>query len=127
MSKIDTSIALYNMEGEPMAFPDKRPLTIGTVSIEVLCASYKDEEALQNQGPEKNKRFKLAQRIKRNVMVNLDSSEIVMIKDLVAKAYGTVVSGQMWELLEGKTVILPFEKKKKESVEEDDKETTKAG
>jgi hypothetical protein len=75
--------------------------TLRGVCVEALLASYEDERALA--GEEKLKRWELAMKIKKaQDPADLSVEEISLIKKLIGKAYGALVVGQAWSMLEGK-------------------------
>lgn len=74
-------------------------LTLRTVSQNALVAVFQDEQHLS--GEDKLKRWELAMKVKRSPdPVDLTTDEVVLIKKLIGKAYGPVISGQAWQLLE---------------------------
>lgn len=69
------------------------------ICINALSLPYRDEENLP--GEEKVKRWKLAQALyAKPEEVDLKSEDITLLKKLVAKAYGTAITAQAWEMLE---------------------------
>ena len=78
---------------------DGPEITLRAVSMTALTGVYEDERNLS--GDEKVKRWMLAVKLKRaGDSVDLVSEEIVLIKKLIGKAYGPIVCGQSWQLLE---------------------------
>lgn len=75
-------------------------LTLGSAITQALTNNYKDDQELS--GNEKVKRFTLAQKIyrKKETSVDLKVEEITLIKNLIGKSYGTLVVGQIWQILE---------------------------
>lgn len=78
----------------------KTPLTIAEVVINSLTANFGDEKDLT--GDEKVKRFILAQKIhrKKDGTAEITIDEASMVKKLVGKAYGVLIVGQVFEILE---------------------------
>ena len=76
--------------------------TLGAVSVNALVATYQDEQRLS--GEDKVKRWELAMRIKKlpSGAADLTAEEVALIKSLIAKAYGPIIVGQAWAMLEGK-------------------------
>ena len=104
--KVKLNTELKDFEGKALIFTaataEKEAVnaTLGKMMIESLLATFKDEENLS--GDEKLKRWQLAIKIKNaDVMVELTVEEVALVKKLVGKAYGTIIVGQVWELLEG--------------------------
>jgi hypothetical protein len=76
--------------------------TVGKMTIEALMATYKDEENLS--GEDKLKRWQLAVRVKNSSAtgtIQMTAEEVSLVKKLIGKAYGIMIVGQVWELLEG--------------------------
>ena len=94
--KINFNQPIKNIQGEEI-----KDLTLKTVSVEALLATFSDEQSLS--GEEKAKRYVLATRIYANSEeLDLTVEEISKIKQLIGKGYGPLVVGQAWEILEGK-------------------------
>ena len=78
---------------------DGPPFTLRTVCQNALVAVYQDEQQLS--GEDKLSRWELAVKIKKAVdPCELTTEEVVLVKKLIGKAYGPVISGQAWEMLE---------------------------
>lgn len=97
--KIDFNVVLKNFDGEEIKNPKGESATLKSVAIEALLAVFQDEQSLS--GEEKVKRWNLALKLYNNVD-DISVDEIVLIKSLVGKAYGALVVGQVWQLLENK-------------------------
>ena len=95
--KINFNQPIKNIQGEEI-----KDLTLKTVSVEALLATFSDEQSLS--GEEKAKRYLLATRIYANDELDLTVEEIAKIKQLIGKGYGPLVVGQAWEILEGREV-----------------------
>jgi hypothetical protein len=91
---------IYDLDGEAIIEPQsKKPLTLTTVALNALLASYDDERALT--GKEKAERMQLALKInKRPGEVDLTAEQLAKLKELIGKAYGALVVGRAYELLE---------------------------
>ena len=100
--KINFNVSLKNLKGETLREQkgkDLKILTLGDVCSNALLVNFKDENL---NGKDKLRRFKLAQKIYgKKEPVSVTAEDIALIKELVAKSYTILVSGQVWELLEG--------------------------
>ena len=93
--KINFNQPIKNIQGEEV-----KDLTLKTVSVEALLATFSDEQSLS--GEEKAKRYVLATRIYANSEeLDLTVEEIAKIKQLIGKGYGPLIVGQAWDMLEG--------------------------
>jgi hypothetical protein len=93
--KINFNQIIKTIKGEEI-----KDLTLKSVSVEALLATFNDEQSLS--GEEKAKRYLLATRIYANDELDLTVEEVAKIKQLVGKGYGPLIVGQAWEMLEGK-------------------------
>lgn len=100
--KINFEKVFKTFDGQPImkGADSKEPITLKWVSIESLIGIYQDEKELQ--GEEKLKRYKLAMKISNGNIIEISVEEIALIKNLIGKAFGTLIVGQAWEYLEGK-------------------------
>lgn len=105
MAKIDFSTEMLDLNAEVIKFPEngeQKVLTLKKVAIEALQGVFEDEKSLSQE--EKLKRFFLANDIsKAKEPIEITSEQIVLIKQLVNKAYSTLVVGRVHQLLEGKS------------------------
>lgn len=95
--KLDINTAIKNLQGTPMMDTgSKLPVTFKMVAVEALLQD--DREAT---GQEKLDRFMLASRMhdSKEAAFEMTPEEASMIKVLVARLYGPLVSGQVWVLL----------------------------
>ena len=93
--KINFNQPIKNIQGEEI-----KDLTLKTVSVEALLATFSDEQSLS--GEEKAKRYVLATRIYANPEeLDLTIEEMAKIKQLIGKGYGPLIVGQAWGMLEG--------------------------
>jgi hypothetical protein len=107
--KIDFAQELKQLDGQILKAvpgPDNKggqeAVTLKTVCTNALMATYEDERNLS--GEEKLKRFDLASAIyAATEPLELVSEMVVLIKKLLAKAYGPLIVGQAWKMLEGQT------------------------
>lgn len=95
-----TDKTLKDLEGNVLKDPDGKQGTVFGVIIDALLTPQRGEESLP--GEEKLKRWELARKIHGKFDVDLSLDELTLIKTLVGKAFGPVVVGQVWSLLEGK-------------------------
>lgn len=74
-------------------------MTLTIAAINALLATYDDEKQLS--GKEKADRMQLALKInKKPKEVDLTAEQLSLVKSLIAKAYGPLIVGRAWELLE---------------------------
>jgi hypothetical protein len=80
------------------------PITLGNVCIQALMAQFQDEPNLS--GEKKVGRYALASKIhaaqKVEDPVDLQSEDISLLKELVAKGFGVAVVGPAFQLLDPK-------------------------
>jgi hypothetical protein len=93
----DLTTVIQDLKGKPLK-EGNEDMTAAAVTSNALLAPFPNDTA----GPtEKSKRFKLAMRIIENpARVEINSDEMTMIKDMVARVYITLVYGRIEELLE---------------------------
>jgi hypothetical protein len=96
--QIDFSKRLIAIDGSELA-DNGKPITLGGVSVAALLANYPDENTT---GDVKAERWKLAQRIfSADAPATVTVEEVVILKKLIGAAYGPVVVGQAYALLNG--------------------------
>jgi len=107
MKKVNTEAALKNMEGNAITYviqhDDERPdevkeLTLKTVMVNAILHPEDPDQKLT--GEQKLDRFLLAQKIQGAAEVELNESEIRMIKSLVNKVYPTLYVGRVFTMLD---------------------------
>jgi hypothetical protein len=99
--KVDFSKELIDLDGKTVdsSATDKTPATVRKVVCGALIASYPDEANLNPE--EKVKRWNLALRVQKELdPIDFKTDEIALMKKLVGKAYGPMIVGQVWEVLE---------------------------
>lgn len=105
--KISLNQKMKDIEGEVIKVNKQKgkevveiDLKLAKVLITALTSNFEDEKNLE--GEEKVKRFIIAQKIqrKKDGVVDLSVEDVAMIKKLVGKTWGTIVVGQVWEILE---------------------------
>lgn len=96
---IDFKKVILDLRGDPIKLPDGAELRLLTVCQESLLASFSDEQGVP--ATEKVKRFELALKIGETALpVEITIEEAAEIKKLVGKAYGSLVVGRAFALLE---------------------------
>lgn len=91
---------LVDFEGEVMKDAKGSPAVLRGVCIDALMAQFEDEKNLS--GDEKLKRFDLALKVKKaEDPADFTVEEVALLKKLIGKAYGPLVVGQTWKMLEG--------------------------
>lgn len=98
---VDFKKVICDLRGNPVKLPDGAELTLLNVCQESLMTNFPDEQQLS--GAEKVKRFGLALKIGGSVLpVDITIEEAAEIEKLVGKAYGPLVVGRVYEILEEK-------------------------
>ncbi len=97
--KINFNQELKTLEGKAIPNDKREDTTLRDVATQALLISYQDESNLG--GEQKAKRWLLAMKIQSNSEdIVLTIEEIAEIKKLIGKAYGPLIVGQTWEILE---------------------------
>ena len=91
-----------NVDGTEIVDPQtKDVIKLSVICINALLTPREDDNKLS--GVDKVKRWKLAQEIySKPEEIDLSAEDVTLLKDLIAKSYGTVVTAQAWEMLEEK-------------------------
>ena len=98
MLLLDPLFELKTLSGEPLKDGEK-VVTVRDVLCNVLMAGFEDEKNLP--GTKKLERFQLAVKIQKAMLpFPITAEEAALLKDLTAKGYSALVSGQIWELIE---------------------------
>ena len=95
--KINVNTPIKNIQGEQMTdLGSKQSITFKMVAVEALLQD--DREAT---GQQKLERFQLASKMHecKTDTFDLTPEEASVIKELSARMYGPLVSGQVWKLL----------------------------
>ncbi len=103
--KVLTGVEIENLKGTPLTINGKEngeKATVGWACVEALLATYEDEKNLG--GEEKIKRHKIAVKIHGKPEVDLKAEEITKIKNLVGKAFGPLIVGRVFEILDPEPV-----------------------
>lgn len=113
--KVDFNQTLKDFDGKPLRYqpaePGKQgdPMTLKRLSVDALLARAPNAPAIS--GDEHMKRFELARQIhKSREPVELESEQAVLVKKLLAEAYGPLLVGQAFEMIEGKADTKAFER-----------------
>lgn len=78
---------------------DVTEMTLGAIAMNALLGTYEDERSLT--GKEKAERMQLALKInKRPSEADLTAEQLAKLKELIGKAYGPLIVGRAYELLE---------------------------
>lgn len=97
--KVDFREKLLSLKDIPLKDGNEE-LTLGLVCINILLANLPSEKEID--GKEKFKRFKLAQKIdKADNKITINAEEVVLLKNLIGKAYSPLVVGRAYQILEG--------------------------
>jgi hypothetical protein len=95
--KIDVTQVLVNFDGENLQ-GQNAPLTLRTVLVNVLTNTTQGE---QLSGKEQYERYAQARRIHDREEIEFTTAEAAMLQERVAQFYAPLVTGQVWEILEG--------------------------
>ncbi len=99
---------MLTVNGENFKNPpkDENPPTDFTLLDACIKALVDDQPGNRTSGEEKYTRYKLAERMNvcDNEQFEIEASEIVLLKRLIGDVWPPQVSGQAWDLLEGKLV-----------------------
>lgn len=101
---IDFTQVLTNLDGSPVVAQEGKPEpTLGAICEQALLATFADERDATGketiEGKEKFERWKLAAKV-HGKDVSLSAEELSLIKKLVGKAYGPLIVGQAWTMLD---------------------------
>lgn len=98
--KIDFSTILYDFDGRPHKLPTGEDVTLSSVAVGALSTVFPDEVGLS--GADKYKRYELALAINKKKLVELQVEDVTLIKTVIGKAYGPVIVGPAYDVIEGK-------------------------
>jgi hypothetical protein len=100
--KINFSESIKDISGKPIKLKDgeaERDFTLRDVSVNAVLAE--SQENAKSDGKEKIRRFRLADKIFGAAEpIALPSEDIVLLKDMIAKTYGALVTARAWDMLE---------------------------
>lgn len=96
--KVDFTKRLVNLNKEPLTLNGKE-CTLKAACVEALMGAFQGEGAVTAE--EKMKRFKLAKKVHAaEGETGLAAEEVVMLKAQLNKAFGTLVVGPAFEMLD---------------------------
>jgi hypothetical protein len=96
--RLDFSAPIKALDGQPL-MQDGKPVTLASVASGVLLMAFPDEGQTLS-ADEKIQRFRLAEKVVGGGERELKVEDIALIKKLVAKAYGPLVVGRVFDLIE---------------------------
>lgn len=96
--KKNVDTVLNDLSGQPLK-NGEQDMTLKVAAVNALMGVYPDEQQLD--GSEKAKRYALAQKIHAGGEVDLTSDDLALTKKLIGKAYGPVVVGPAYALIDG--------------------------
>jgi len=97
--KVDFSKVILDLKGEPVKDGEK-DFTLGDVAQNALLMPYPDEKELD--GKAKVERFMIATTAALGGEQDISAEDVALIKKLIAKAYGPLVVGRSYQIIEGK-------------------------
>lgn len=99
--KIDFSSPMKTLRGEPIAMEEGKAdlMTLAVVAVEALLTA---QEADRQTAGLSFRLYKLADRIKDAGEHDLEADEIALVKARVEQRWPPLISGQAWDLLEGR-------------------------
>lgn len=101
--KINFSAVLRNLDGEPlmrqsqMADAQAQPMTLANAACDALIIP----DSQQQSGDEKAAQFALAMKIVKGGEVEITPEQATLIKKRIGAAFGPLVVGRAYELLNG--------------------------
>jgi hypothetical protein len=99
--KITVTQTLKNMDGQVMKDNDGQGNAVdATLRMAIVNAVLSPVQ--KESGMEKVKKYELAKRIHQSDEVDLTAEEISLIKERVGEVYPALITGQIWDILEGK-------------------------
>ena len=96
--KLDFSKKILGVKGEAIKQQDETDMTLGGVTANALLSVFDSERNLD--GASKAKRFKLAMRVIDGGEQDLQVEEVAEIKKVIALAYGPLIVGRAYEIIE---------------------------
>ena len=98
---IDFTVILKDLDGKPMVNgdpKDPKPLSLSDVAIVALEATLEEDNKAGGQA--KFDHDQLARKVHNKASVVLTAEEIALLKERIGKAWGALVVGQAWRLLD---------------------------
>lgn len=99
MTKVNLDTLIRDLSGDPIS-----DLTAKKIMVDALLVTLEEDARLT--GEQKIKNFTLAQRVSCGGEVELIAEDIALIKSRVARAFNTLVTGRVWELLDPASVAV---------------------
>lgn len=97
--KLNFSAVINDLEGNPCKDAKGDNATLGSITVEALMATFPDEQNLL--GADKVKRFRLAEQAFKGGTQEVEVDDVALLKTLIGKAYGPLVVGRAYDLIEG--------------------------
>lgn len=100
--KIDFDAKLHNLDGTPLTEgegQDATPVGLGAVCVRACLVAHQSDASHPKLGAQL---FGLAVRINKGGMIDLDAADVETVKGRIERAFGPIVVGQAWNLLEGR-------------------------
>lgn len=91
-------VVIQDLSGSTVVDQDGASITLRSIAIGALMASYKDEQDIS--GDEKLSRYELAVKINKGGKVEITAEEISKLKKLIGKGFNVLAVGQAYKLLE---------------------------
>ena len=99
--KVELNTEIKNLDGDPFKDGEKS-LTLGKVCTLALLEAQPAKQDGNITLDDTVKRYELSLRVKDNATAELESKDILLIKELLPKRWSIIVTGQAARLLEGK-------------------------
>lgn len=97
MTGKNLDLPIVDINGKPLPKDTGGETLVKDIAVSALFGQYADEQALS--GDEKFRRFKLAMTVNDGGSQDLSPEDVVLIKKLVGKAYGPLIVGQVYNVL----------------------------
>jgi Cu2+-containing amine oxidase len=105
--KINFDVTLFSMFGQPLTDQNGDPLSLLLVCIDALTGEEENPKK-RLTGKEKLDRYNLANKIRMGGVVDLETTEIATIREIVENKHPVIIVGQVVDLLErGENSIAP--------------------
>lgn len=101
--KVNFDAKILDLKNEPVKDDDgKTDATLGTVSAKVLLAVFPDEAQTPAKEQMKLKvaRYELAKAVSKGGEQDVSVEDVAILKELMARAYGPLVVGRCYELID---------------------------
>lgn len=89
---------MKDLEGKPIKDENEKEITLKSIAVGALMASYPDEQNLS--GEEKFKRYNLAVKINKGGEIEVSAEDISDLKKLIGKGFSVLAVGSAYKLLE---------------------------